>query len=97
MKIDEATGLPELPKGYFWRVHETHNESNYFRVSLMRKKIWPLGRGVVEEWTADSITEMSEPRVLDMANWVYREWRKLRTSGNETLFGDYPPKKLGAA
>lgn len=38
--VDEATGLPELPEDYFWRVRHTRNNeydlNGYIHVSLMK-------------------------------------------------------------
>ena len=41
MKIDEQTGLPELPEKHFWRVE--HSIEGYWDVCLMRQRaIAPL-------------------------------------------------------
>lgn len=49
MKIDETTGLPELPEGYFWRVYGQVDDGDYWyqgqlcitlQEQYMRKRLW---------------------------------------------------------
>lgn len=103
--IDEATGLPELPENYFWRVRPTHKDSPYLRIEMMRgikvhkrdflgfRKL--INRNEVVEWGAVSKDEATPQEVLRTACYVLR--KSTNTPVNwEAVVGEYPPKKLEA-
>lgn len=91
MKIDENTGLPELPEGYFWRVK---SDIAGTKVHLMRKRKYLPGVSVGSTYiylsparTTQRAIELAASDVLDALS----EKEVLRP-----FKGDYPPKMLGA-
>lgn len=87
-EIDESTGLPELPEGYFWRV--TPGSGSRYVYLQMRKRRW-LGSKLID----DSILRKSEITV----ELVQRRATKILLDFNpdsdyKKFVGDYPPKKL---
>lgn len=106
MKIDERTGLPELPKGYFWRVFE---EEYYGYAHLaIRKRYgiisWTVMSSVIQTTYAGgvhlSINQVDDAALQSSAKRLYRMWRdKLdllaeREAARKKYVGDYPPKTL---
>lgn len=91
MAIDESTGLPELPEGYFWRVKESVGD--YLRIQMRRRVFfW----SEVVEWSGVNKNIASKFEIQMAAKHVLLlvqekkvdpKWRK--------YLGDYPPKKLG--
>lgn len=89
--IDDKTGLPELPEGYFWRVKES--VSIFVDVEI-RKKWWVGSRQVA--WTSMYRSQLSKQKILECARYVLSKWRRDVTETNDSraLLGDYPPKSL---
>lgn len=88
MTIDDVTGLPELPEGYFWRI--ANRVSIYIDVEI-RKKTWIGSKMVTQKVT--TISDASARRIRTLAELAHRDvfgdgasWRQ--------ILGDYPPKKL---
>lgn len=91
MNIDSATGLPELPEGYFWRVRTGSLSRDYLD---LRKKTW-YGSKVIDNRVLryyDGEGNVIEPRVeiLNRAKRIYGEFE----NPWDEYYGDYPPKKL---
>lgn len=110
MIIDDETGLPELPEGYFWRIAKW-NPAITERVSIAimeigTKRHW--FKTVPWNWEFYSIScyaveleqsEDPESFVREIAADVYRvaskKWLGQKQRDRiERIYGDYPPKKL---
>lgn len=89
MKIDENTGLPELPEGHFWRIKDSSPE--YLRVQI-RKRAW-IGSKVMA-WSVVRKSNATPDEVLRTATLVL--WEIKHGANWRNCLGDYPPKKLGA-
>lgn len=107
MTIDNATGLPELPKGHFWRVERAAslNEYDYwfwdgYRVSLRRKLL--LGSRTVDH--SGHFQNLND--VVRQAEWILTrraladakriEAARLQEAKRQEearVLGDYPPKR----
>lgn len=89
MTIDENTGLPELPEGYFWRVKA---DSAGTRVHRMRKrKLLPAtstGSSYIFPHLHGTVEQSIKRAARDVLNDNNNE-ESLRT-----YKGDYPPNKL---
>lgn len=94
-KIDEATGLPELPKGYFWQVTRRNIIGN-FEVHLRKRILGFISKDI----------DYHQLRVLTKENVFYAA-RTLKSEhlgtlyrpldmNDYTLIGKYPPKSLRA-
>lgn len=93
-KIDPATGMPELPEGYFWRVKQGYA---YAINVQLRKRVMGRLSVVVENSVNDDPTPWG---VRNLAAYVLYRWetstaRKQEEAAIQNLYGDYPPKKLG--
>lgn len=100
-------GLPELPKGQFWRV--SRHSSRYLYLELRRKYLigsghikgtevsmwgWTEDCAGTRDYTQDELREL----IREAAEEMLRERAEkdiLNSSLNE-LTGDYPPKRLEA-
>lgn len=106
--LDENTGLPELPKGYFWRVTEGHAAGIWrvhpcIRVSLMKHTTrlrWFKRVPAVKEEEDYRFRRREDFQewgvhsdIREMAQEIDREVRLDREISG--YVGDYPPKKLG--
>ena len=90
--IDEATGLPELPECYFWRIR--HSVGEWWVVEIMRRRRFrPAKR---EEYGVFSKYKACRKEVMSTALFAYRQWEKLghRDEFLKNIKGDYPPKRL---
>ena len=87
-EIDEATGLPVLPEGHFWRV--TRPRDGSWQVQL-RKRTWYGSRCVARTY---SQYEMTASEVKTLAGYVLKFEFKRATVHEMHLIGDYPPKTL---
>lgn len=83
-EMDEATGLPAVPEGHFWRV--TRPSRGYWQVQL-RKRTRHGSRCVA--WTGSRL-EMTVRQVKELAGYVLGY--KLEKEPGQLLVGDYPPK-----
>lgn len=101
-----STGLPELPKGQFWRV--VRGVQSYMYLELRRKHL--IGSSIISEVEIQTYGFASGLKIRDYTQDELREQirnaaekmlRKraeediLNSSLNE-LTGDYPPKRLEA-
>ena len=96
--IDEETGLPVLPEGFFWRVYKSHSNSKHYRVGVFYRT-WLGRRKLVhrEAWSAGSLHKISPEDIRDTAHHALRQWDKHTGPESDdwkSLLGDYPPKKL---
>lgn len=92
-EMDEATGLPLLPEGHYWRVGPNFEGSPHVRVSIRRKgKRW--GKDIEVCFGASSRSRFNKAELLDTAAHTLKY--KFGVSESTELYGDYPPKKLGA-
>lgn len=101
MKIDEATGLPALPDGQFWRIERTAGglwlrlmeRSRVIVQSAPRpgRFLWsrPIAGDIREIDTSHEIE--SHPIICDVISPLDAARRILYGQG---LLGDYPPKRL---
>lgn len=102
--IDEDTGLPRVPKGYFWRVART--EGVFYdlppQVHLRKKVLGLFSRTVDACWISDdylgSVSDMKFG-IQESATTIVCAMRKDEQAravdrAVDHLYGDYPPKKL---
>jgi hypothetical protein len=97
MSLDESTGLPELPEGYFWRVREVggtkYADSLY--VCLMRRRWYgatEVERAMASQNSAWGPTMAHALRAR--AQHVVEDQFRTTTPDFAALLGDYPPKIL---
>jgi len=98
MKMDETTGLPELPEGYFFRVHKQSSYSKYHYVTMFRKKqkrflFWTYTRNVELIFNDMIHPTLTKENVRQAAINCTRQWERWKSSDG-SLVGDYPPKSL---
>jgi len=86
--IDKVTGLPEVPKGMFWRITRP-NIIGHHEVQLRRKMF--IGSSVVG-YTQTLPSEMTPDRIRKDAMYVLRTFE--RSGMGRRFVGNYPPKKL---
>ncbi len=98
MKLDETTGLPPLPEGFFFRVGRfTLSSSSYtLKVQLRARRL--LGSVCIGE----SLAETSSESIRNAARYAIKAATASgRLTGTlhtrEQYVGDYPPKSLGGA
>lgn len=118
MRIDNETGLPELPEGYFWQVVPWYRYDSetprYLEVHLKHRttrKNW-RGKKIEYEYSLGNLN-LRWPELVDatpkerrhnirvVAQKVYQglSWKLANERERvdlESLYGDYPPKKLEA-
>ena len=87
-EMDEATGLPALPEGHFWRV--TRPSRGVWDVQL-RKRTWYGSRCVAAVGYDDRLTA---GKVKELAGYVLKYKLEKEPVHEMHLVGDYPPKTL---
>ena len=87
VELDESTGLPKLPKGYFWRVGRKDRDGDHCLYIL--RGVFPLCYAVKHTWIYGTLTE---DKILYQAQDLFIDWSKER--GSKNLVGNYPPKTL---
>lgn len=93
IKTDSTTGLPELPQGHFWRVKKSIGP--FADVQLI-KKVWIFNR--VVEWTSLYRYELTPSEIRSCADFILRYKNPFGSrTGDTSLYGDYPPKKLNVS
>lgn len=97
-EMDEATGLPALPEGHFWRV--TRPQGGYWQVQL-RKRTWYGSRCVAGTASGPRCVagtasgyEMTASNVKEQAGYVLKYEFEKEPVHERYLVGDYPPKTL---
>lgn len=87
--IDETTGLPELPAGFFWRI--TRGIGSEYVYLQIRQRRWYGSKKV-----AASIIEKAEISVSEILWSANHALRKFDPSGSrhKQFVGDYPPNTL---
>lgn len=93
-EMDEATGLPLLPEGHYWRVGPSYPSSPHVRVGIMRKSDKRRGKDIEVCSGAASRSTFDKAALLDTAAHTMKY--RFGTTEATDLYGDYPPKKLGA-
>lgn len=96
MIIDIATGLPELPEGFFWRV-KANSWIEWYMLEL-RRKTWFGSIRITNRHIEPTRVELSPRHIQREAGWLIgTEKAKIGLGLIEkpaSLLGDYPPKKL---
>ena len=98
--IDPNTGLPELPEGYFFRVHESYAGSKHHYVTVYRKVekrsffFWTRTVDQKQIFSQLVFNGLNERSIRTAAQECMIQWAEWK-AGNPDLLGDYPPKKLG--
>lgn len=93
-ELDDATGLPVVPEGMFWRIRKTINP--FAHVELRRKLA--IGSTLVERAVCYRF-ELTGPReILSTCAFVLNQVHKNRRLEKAAFkpWGDYPPRKLGS-
>jgi len=94
--IDPATGLPQLEDGMFFRVKRVFLSGGHWKVSLRRRGAFWSHELQSRTWGPEDAIDA--PHILDGAAfalthyWEAEEARKVES--NESLLGNYPPKRL---
>lgn len=108
MKIDKTTGLPEVPEGHFWRIHQ---DGTWGYLCLCLKERQPRWYNKNRAVTVDSrwldhgaLDESDDPKSYIRAEAVKllegveaNLKRAKRRKAIADLLGDYPPKSLDAS
>jgi hypothetical protein len=92
MTIDENTGLPALPEGYFWNVRKDL-EGDY-HVTIRRGWHYLLSYKVQGSFIIRR--PLTKESLSEKAKYVYGKWQdrvRVRES-DDSLTGSYPPKSL---
>lgn len=89
MILNASTGLPEVPKGYFWRVKKSLHPYGYVQ---LRKKLF-IGSFLVES-TIFRQNELSERTILSDA-WLTLNKVDFNPKPKKNFYGNYPPKTIG--
>lgn len=87
--IDQNTGLPGLPDGFFWRITRGAG-SEYVELQIRRRR-W-FGSKKCADWPIQK-SRVSVRTILEAAQYALDRFDK---SGkrHKRFVGDYPPKKL---
>lgn len=88
-KIDDRTGLPELPKGYFWRVTRGFC-SEYVEVQIRKRVLFVFSRTVT--YSTQNKARLNPYSLRSTAIHALRDFNP--ESDWKKYVGDYPPKKL---
>lgn len=93
LTIDPASGLPVLPKNYFWRVKANSNPYSVFPLELqLRFKIWIFSFEESSETTSKATLHHAA------RNLATRYYNHLDAHDSlAEIIGDYPPKKWTGA
>ena len=89
--IDEVTGLPVVPEGYFWRVRRGALEITWLE---LQKKTWYGGK-TVDKRVCHYYS--SERAVLDPREEILSNALSIMQEFNDPwigFYGDYPPKSI---
>lgn len=100
IKIDETTGLPEVPDGYWWSVTADADKVMVW-LDWKGRGLWDDSINRIEiphyRLSGDSIhpEKVKRKRILRAAKRVYkRMFRTMYGGGNCDFVGTYPPKSL---
>lgn len=101
-ELDENTGLPALPDGYFWRVRYEGVYGDYVKMSVMRKPkyrfLWSWAVEDARLYASIFTDDNAEELLIKLAGRVHARFiETLRPSSYQTVkkyLGDYPPKSL---
>ena len=88
IEIDTSTGLPVLPRGYFWRVGGEDRDGDHL-LRIMKGPFFPLCYWVTEAWIYGLLTE---EKIQRTAKDRFSQWEMEQKSNS--LVGNYPPKNL---
>lgn len=90
-ELDDATGLPVLPAGQFWRVSKSA-ASPYVDVQRWKKRRW--GSRPVGNHHPVQKNEATPEKILGAAEYIL--WKEAQGPDPDyrKVLGDYPPKKL---
>lgn len=89
LTIDPASGLPKLPKGYFWRVKPCYSRFCDYAVDVeLRKRTWIFSHRVDDIFS-------TVPGIPYSAAFLVESFYSTRSryNGVDDVIGDYPPKK----
>lgn len=98
MEISEVTGLPELPKGYFWRIKPVYDDRDKLfvgvRLAIMkrRKGRFPLKVRHTNHFISSTSSDHMRRLLLQEAKALHGWF----TGSIEVLgfMGDYPPRNI---
>jgi hypothetical protein len=90
-ELDDATGLPVLPAGQFWRVSKSVG-SSYVDVQRREKRRW--GSRPVGKQHPVQKNEATPEEILEAAEYIL--WKEVQSPDADyrKVLGDYPPKRL---
>lgn len=84
--IDENTGLPTIPEGFYWLVKHS-SDRYYIVIALMKKRSLWFDKKI--EWTVTRSAETGPNKVREATACILD-----RTDRDNSIIGTYPPKKL---
>lgn len=92
VKIDENTGLPELPAGHYWHVRKAAIK-DWHHIEIRQGWIFPFSR--VREYRIET-SMLTEQNLKQSARAVFDDFEfiKARRITAKSLRGSYPPKTL---
>ena len=45
--LDDTTGLPKLPEGYYWKITDTDYQDSFGIIKIMRTRIDHVNKGIL--------------------------------------------------
>lgn len=89
-----AAGAPELPEGYFYRVHTTSIRS--LKVEIREQRRF-RSRAVAGTWVLDKLEESAEESIVKACARAFKDWQEadaVRASYRAVseYIGDHDPK-----
>lgn len=105
--IDPSTGLPKLPKVYFWKFEYSdrnyYNDYDAYQVAIYKKRflfrspVRVVSRTLTGDNYFDFIRKPRKEDFLQCSMDLFTSWNDEIKEEEElsSLLGSYPPKKLG--
>lgn len=101
--IDGTTGLPRLPKGYFWRVNRGGGVYDISPSVELRKRVLSVfSRRIEVSWIANQLRgsvhdmRLGIRECAEVCAWKFNRAEEAKAAAREVehLYGDYPPNTL---
>lgn len=94
-EVDEDTGFPKVPEGFFWRVKKSREYASLLEVQLRKQRRFFSSLVGMDEVYCSKVREEGEVVISDAAANVIRwSYHRVWNDPLKGLLGDYPPKGL---
>lgn len=92
-QMDDKTGMPAVPEGYFWRVKKNFLGGGFWEVQLRQRGAFWSSRVTSRHYGAGD--RIDREHILMGAAFALARWQESASNPDgSALLGDYPPKKL---